>query len=338
MQNKSLRVIVGLITFACGVVLSGLWLIQHRTTAWKPTVGVTSTSPQGLVQSTQSVELHLRQYNNDEAILAFENNTDKPIYIAYEPTTRRRPARVVYHLERQVSKSDKPEAFETEMFDAFPGWNPVPPQSTIIFKAFCPQDKRGHIRVFVGYLEKAETAEVANGALDDPKTFDEKIARRNREMREAHSEWFTLPVSGEVTVPNNSTRRAVNELPAQGEQDIIENEDAVINLLQTGYGSGQINCFYGHKNDQQQFCTFEELVNARWLNETDKEYKGYRITLTLSEDRKHYEAVAVPIKYGETGVFSFYANEDDTRGADRQGMLATGSDPSIFRSDRWRNR
>lgn len=341
MQRITLRPIVALLTFIIGVALTAFWFVTYHSSAPKQTDATLteSTSPAGERQSSQSVELHLRQYNDDEALLAFENNTDNPIYVAYEPTTRRRPARLVYNFERQLSEKDKLEPLSTEMFDAFPGWNPVAPQTTVMFRAFCPQKEKGRFRVVVGYLEKAETAEVANSALDDPKTFDEKIARRDREMREAQSEWFSLPVKVEVTLPSNSTRRAVNELPAQGEQDVIENEDALIGLLQGGFGSGQINCFYDQKHYKERYCTFEELVAAGWINETDKEYKGYRITFLLSRDKKHYEVVAVPIKYGETGVFSFYADESGpAHAADKQGQPATASDPSIFDYDRWRNR
>src|SRR5262249_33315239 len=151
-----------------------------------------------------------------------------------------------------------------EPFDAFPGWHQMAPQTSVVFRAFCPRKKKGQFRVVVNYLENADTAEIANTALHDPKTFQAKIARRNQELKEVRSEWFSLPVEKEITLMSDFTRRAVNELPGPGEQDVIENESAVIGLLMTGFGSGQINCFYDQKHYMKRYCTFEELVAARW--------------------------------------------------------------------------
>lgn len=120
---------------------------------------------------------------------------------------------------------------------------------------------------------------------------------------------------------------------------IVENEKEVLRLLQSGFMVGQINCFYNEQHYKERYCAYEELVAAGWVSETDKEYKGYRITFIVSTNKKHYEVIAVPIKYGETGVYSFYL--DETGGghaADRQGHPASANDPSIFDYNRWRNR
>src|SRR5436853_417478 len=106
MQRITLRPIVALLTFIIGVAPTAFWFVAYHSSVPKQTdtTLIEATHPAGEKPSSRSVELHLRQYSNDEALLALENNTDNPIYVAYEPTTRRRPARLVYNFERQLSK------------------------------------------------------------------------------------------------------------------------------------------------------------------------------------------------------------------------------------------
>lgn len=287
-------------------------------------------------QTNQKVELRIREYNNQQALLALENNTDKPIYIVYQPTTRRIPARVVYHIMQKLSEKGKPRRLtvESQSRGIFWGWNVLSPQTTVLFRAFIPTQLKGQYRVVLYYLESAETADLVNHFPDDPKTFDELIARRNRELIEVQSAWMQLPVKAGVKFSNNSTRAAVNELPAPGEQDIFENEISVSWKIRD-IASGQINYFYDH--NEKRYGSFEEPVAKGWIKAKDKEYSGYKVTMTLSEGKRHYKVEAVPIKYGVTGIYSFYDDDEGTlRAADKQGGLATADDPSFFTQSRWK--
>lgn len=57
--------------------------------------------------------------------------------------------------------------------------------------------------------------------------------------------------------------------------------------------------------------------------------QGYRVDLRVKGDS--FEAIALPIKYGVTGRRSFYLSSKDftVHGRDRDGLEATGRDPSV---------
>jgi hypothetical protein len=310
-------------------------LVLSLAMAWGPSTSVRSSgaitgrslAPKPLAaglsdhQEVGSVQLRLRGYNNRSALVALENDTDHPIYPAYEPTTRRRVARLVYHLEREVAHQPSGKALYTEVFDAFPGWNPMPQQTAVVFQARCDPGATGHFRIVVDYLEDPDTVAITNDILRDPKTFDQKIARRNRDMKSVVSEWFTLPVRADVVVEIGAGRRAVNELPGPGEQDVIENELAVIGLLMDIYSNPW------------------RVSYARLKKASEEGYRGYIFSCTLSRDVEHYQIVAVPERYGEAGVFSFYSSDatGPIRAADKQGGPATVDDQWVFKfNSRWR--
>ncbi len=338
MKAFTTRLIVALLTFAVGIAAVMAWLLYHRAPTERATFTesaiINRAAPNR--QTSSSVDLRIREYDNDEALMSLENNTDNPIYVLYQETTRRRPAILTYNLERRRSARRAFEPADWEQFHVFYGWNAIAPHTAVLFTAHHRPDLMGQYRVGVDYLENAETARLASDVFNNRETFDAVLDRRDREIKQVWSEAFTIPVARRVTLSTNSTLRAVNELPAPGEHDVIENEDAAIGLLRS-FGVGQIRYFYDH--NREQYGSFDELVEGGRINATDTEYRGYRFRFTLSEDRRHYTVEATPIEYGVTGVYSFYKDETGPpHGADKQARQASINDPSIFDYDRWRDR
>ncbi|MBK6429154.1 MAG: hypothetical protein IPF82_24085 [Blastocatellia bacterium] len=57
---------------------------------------------------------------------------------------------------------------------------------------------------------------------------------------------------------------------------------------------------------------------------------GYKVDLGLSDDKSHFWISATPLEYGQTGVRSFYVDEElVVRAADRQGAPATSDDTPL---------
>ncbi|MGH8613972.1 MAG: hypothetical protein ACREYF_18595 [Gammaproteobacteria bacterium] len=79
-----------------------------------------------------------------------------------------------------------------------------------------------------------------------------------------------------------------------------------------------------------KYGTLEELAKAKLIDSSLSagKYKGY--LFKVRGDGASYEAVAVPEKYGYTGFWSFYVNEEGTiRGEVKSGQEATVNDPPI---------
>ena len=83
------------------------------------------------------------------------------------------------------------------------------------------------------------------------------------------------------------------------------------------------------KNSEREFASFETLIKLDGLPKEleDKESNGYRFEMTLSEDKRSYSAMAVPVEYGKTGKFSFYADYYGVRAADAKGKPASSEAP-----------
>lgn len=83
------------------------------------------------------------------------------------------------------------------------------------------------------------------------------------------------------------------------------------------------------KNYEREFASFETLVKLDGLPKEleDKESNGYRFEMTISDDKKTYSAIAVPVEYGKTGRLSFYADLYGVRAADAKGKPANNQSP-----------
>ncbi|HKY03289.1 MAG TPA: hypothetical protein VJQ56_00270 [Blastocatellia bacterium] len=77
---------------------------------------------------------------------------------------------------------------------------------------------------------------------------------------------------------------------------------------------------------QGQYAPMEEMLRLNALPK-DVDAGGYKIALTLSEDRKSFFVTATPHVYGKTGRLSFYADVAATRAEDLKGKPATNRSP-----------
>ena len=76
------------------------------------------------------------------------------------------------------------------------------------------------------------------------------------------------------------------------------------------------------------FGTLEQLVEHNLLPKHMLEKNGYKVELTVTGTK--FEATAVPVEYGKTGIMSFFVDESGVvRGADRGGAPASAADKPI---------
>jgi hypothetical protein len=106
---------------------------------------------------------------------------------------------------------------------------------------------------------------------------------------------------------------------------ITVNEGEAFELLQRIVGAEVI---YSAKF-QGRNATLEELIKLDGVPKEidDGDASGYLFTLKLSEDKKSFEAAAVPNAYGKTGRLSFYADLAGIRAEDLKGQPATPRSP-----------
>lgn len=76
------------------------------------------------------------------------------------------------------------------------------------------------------------------------------------------------------------------------------------------------------------FGTLEQLVEHNLMPKDMLEKYGYKLELTVAGTK--FEATAVPVEYGKTGIMSFFVDESGVvRGADRGGAPASVTDKPI---------
>ena len=334
-MNKRLAILslLACLSFALVFLILRNRRVQDST---QPASSVPSAHDERAEPLSETVDLRVREYSNDGALLTLENNTSRPIWVVYQPVMlTRAPARLVYHVEQMLQAGLPPRALSVELFDAWPGCHAVPSKASVLFRAFPPPRKRGQFRVVVAFLEKPETATLWDNALGNPETFHSVIERRDRELKETRSEWMKLPVAGTRKLVGAPTRIAVNEPDLENPDDaLLNNERALITLIVSAYLSGETDYFY--RDGRGTFATSEELTRRGWIFRDVDYYMSYRIDLTLGPDRKSYAVDAVPLEYGKTGIFSFHMRQDGViRAADNNGERAPASSPDITTNNRW---
>ncbi len=77
------------------------------------------------------------------------------------------------------------------------------------------------------------------------------------------------------------------------------------------------------------FATLDELIEKGFVRDPSSgKLTGYRFTVKVRAGG--FSATAVPEKFPITGTRSFYVDETNVmRGADKRGMEATSSDPTV---------
>jgi len=127
----------------------------------------------------------------------------------------------------------------------------------------------------------------------------------------------------EVHVPKNllqlmiaGASREVAQVPLQTNEAVARSSLRIIASAEATYQATKGD---GH------FGSLDELIAANLVNKEMLQKYGYRIELTVSG--KGFEAIAVPVTYGESGRLSYFIDETSVlRGGDHGGGAATISD------------
>ena len=84
-----------------------------------------------------------------------------------------------------------------------------------------------------------------------------------------------------------------------------------------------------YKKTSGSYGTMDQLIEAKVLSKDMFENSGYKFEIFVAGDK--FEVFAVPIEYGKNGKISYYVDQTGVlRGGDRNGALASSSDPPIY--------
>jgi hypothetical protein len=83
------------------------------------------------------------------------------------------------------------------------------------------------------------------------------------------------------------------------------------------------------KNFEGRYMDLAEMIRLRAVPEdiSDGESNGYKITVSVSADKKNFTLNAVPVVYGKTGRLSFYLDPEGFRADDLKGQPASKTSP-----------
>lgn len=124
-------------------------------------------------------------------------------------------------------------------------------------------------------------------------------------------DWVALMIGG-LTSERPISPMVNNEANAVG---VLMNVRSVQTVYKAGTGKGS-------------FATRDQLISENLLAKQLLETEGYRIEMTVTNDK--YEVTATPTEYGKTGRRSFYMDESGIiRGADHVGQPATVADKPL---------
>src|SRR5262249_18275518 len=81
--------------------------------------------------------------------------------------------------------------------------------------------------------------------------------------------------------------------------------------------------------DTTEYAELDVLVRKQYVNDpSEGRLANYRFDIRVTANG--FEITAVPLKYGVSGLRSFYADQTNLiRAADRKGLPATSSDPVL---------
>ena len=111
-----------------------------------------------------------------------------------------------------------------------------------------------------------------------------------------------------------------------------ENETEIFRTLLKIVGSEAL-----YSQRFQVYASLEELIRLNGVSKDiqDPAILGYRVTLSISSDKKTYYAQAIPVSYGKTGKLSFYADNAGIRAEDLKGGVASATSP-LFQYNQFR--
>ena len=130
----------------------------------------------------------------------------------------------------------------------------------------------------------------------------------------------------ELHVPRNTVMLLVAGMAqGAGGSPLLANETTAKGVLRTVVTAQET---FKSTRDDGRYGSLEELSAAGLFDKDWLQSRGYKLDLTASGDR--FEATAVPIEYGKTGLLSYFIdNSGVLRGADHGGGAATISDNPV---------
>ena len=106
----------------------------------------------------------------------------------------------------------------------------------------------------------------------------------------------------------------------------VMNERRAIGLMYQIAGAQDV---YKEASGRGNCGTLDQLIAAGLISKEAVEGSGYRFDVTVSGDK--FEVSAVPTEYGKTGTMSLFTDQTRVlRGGDRNGGVATSSDPPLY--------
>jgi len=121
---------------------------------------------------------------------------------------------------------------------------------------------------------------------------------------------------------SKTSESSSQQRPQQVPQVIAANESAAIMRMRRIIVVEQ-----SYQVETAQYASLDDLVQKGYTSDpSEGKLSNYRIDVRVTSSG--FEITAVPLKYGVSGLRSFYADETNIiRGADHEGHPATGSDP-----------
>jgi biotin carboxyl carrier protein len=127
----------------------------------------------------------------------------------------------------------------------------------------------------------------------------------------------------ELHVPKNLLQLMVAGVSSEASQAPLESNEAIARSALRTIASAEAT-FQATKGDGR-FGSLDELVTENLVSKDMLQKYGYRIELNVSA--KGFEAIAVPVTYGESGKLSYFIDETSVlRGGDHAGGAATIAD------------
>jgi len=199
-----------------------------------------------------------------------------------------------------------------------------------------------HHSVYRAAVEGLSASELKDLEPDFAKTFaaipdkiephDEQISGDNAVVKlkfegiESPQEVTLIRVGSEWLVGDQETLALVR---SQGRSfffnaRILVNEAEAVEMLQRVIGAELI---YSQKFEGV-CASLQQLVKMGGVpKDIDDQGGAYKISFSLSADKKSFSATATPSTYGRSGRMSFYADLSGIRGEDLKGKLASASSP-----------
>ena len=191
------------------------------------------------------------------------------------------------------------------------------------FTRWQPRQVLGQIYVAPGLVEQYATGAVTGAPVNDK--LSEFLSRVNPVIDPLT---YSLTNDGqgplhELHVPKNLLQLLIAGLSSEAGQAPVQTNEAVAKSSLRTIAVAEAT--YQATEGDGRFGSLDELLAMKLISKDMLQKHGYRIELTVSG--KGFEAIAVPVVYGESGRLSYFIDETSVlRGGDHGGGAATVAD------------